>query len=315
MEDHDKKKKSPHLQELEEVFDQRMRRFSAFEILGLTPEGGRKPPEGQASRAGPSEPTPVFDEDTTVADEHTHEFDRHTGGFNRNMGVSDTPPSGGTTHIHGIVGSDTPTHGSDTPMSGSEGPSSVPIESSITSAPTSSDVDRPSHGSSRPSHGSDRPFPGMASAQDPVVVVNKTTTVEKPFPGMGLEDTPMGHPNGLPRGSQRPIDVSQRHTSGSDKPSLAPDTNSRAGRTDHVIIDQVTQLQGLPFADAVTAMQFGNQLGHKAGKVLAYLNTRRAPNHESYTIPVGYGQISGAAGVDTKPPPSFDQIQVWGICW
>jgi hypothetical protein len=78
MEDHDKKKKSPHLQELEEVFDQRMRRFSAFEILGLTPEGGRKPPEGQASRAGPSEPTPVFDEDTTVADEHTHEFDRHT---------------------------------------------------------------------------------------------------------------------------------------------------------------------------------------------------------------------------------------------
>jgi len=46
-------------------------------------------------------------------------------------------------------------------------------------------------------------------------------------------------------------------------------------------------------------MQLGNQLGHKAGKVLAYLNTRRAPNHESYTIPVGYGQISGAAGVDT----------------
>jgi hypothetical protein len=67
--------------------------------------------------------------------------------------------------------------------------------------------------------------------------------------------------------------------------------------------------------EAVTAMQLGNRLGHKAGKVLAYLNTRRAPNHESYTIPVGYGQISGAAGVDTKPPPSFDQIQVWGICW
>jgi hypothetical protein len=45
-------------------------------------------------------------------------------------------------------------------------------------------------------------------------------------------------------------------------------------------------------------MRLGGQLGKKACQVLAYLNTMRSPNHESYTIPVGYGQISGAAGID-----------------
>jgi hypothetical protein len=45
-------------------------------------------------------------------------------------------------------------------------------------------------------------------------------------------------------------------------------------------------------------MQLGHQLGNKARQVLAYLNTVRSPTHESYTLPVGYGQISGAAGID-----------------
>jgi hypothetical protein len=45
-------------------------------------------------------------------------------------------------------------------------------------------------------------------------------------------------------------------------------------------------------------MRLGSQLGKKACQVLAYLNTMRSPNYESYTIPVGYGQISGAAGID-----------------
>src|SRR5262249_62146537 len=45
-------------------------------------------------------------------------------------------------------------------------------------------------------------------------------------------------------------------------------------------------------------MRLGSQLGKKACQVLAYLNTMRSPNHESYTIPVGYGQISTAAGID-----------------
>jgi hypothetical protein len=57
-------------------------------------------------------------------------------------------------------------------------------------------------------------------------------------------------------------------------------------------------LRGLQFADVVTAMHLGTQLGKKARQVLAYLNTMRSGNHESYTIPVGYGQISSATGVD-----------------
>src|SRR5215510_10838492 len=298
MEDHNKKKKSPHLQELEEVFEQRMRRFSAFEILGLTPEGGQKPPEAQAALSRPSESAPVFGEATSGADEHSHELDRRSDGLNTPMGVSDTPMGGSITHIHERARLETPTHGSNTPMGGPAESTYVSLESSTTSALTSTAMDRPSQVSGTPFPESDRPTPGIAPAQDRVVVVNKTTTAEKPIPGAGIDDTPTGYPNGPSRSSQKPIDVSQRHAYGSDKPSSAPDTDSRAGRGGRLIVGQVTQLRGLPFADVVTAMQLGSQLGNKAGKVLAYLNIMRAPNHESYTIPVGYGQISGAAGVD-----------------
>ncbi|MBI3304328.1 MAG: hypothetical protein HYZ72_19860 [Deltaproteobacteria bacterium] len=48
----------------------------------------------------------------------------------------------------------------------------------------------------------------------------------------------------------------------------------------------------------VVATQLGSQLGKKARQVLGYLNGIRSLDHEAYTVPVGYGQISVAAGVD-----------------
>jgi hypothetical protein len=51
-------------------------------------------------------------------------------------------------------------------------------------------------------------------------------------------------------------------------------------------------------ADVVAAVQLGNQLGRKAREVLAYLNTIRSSEYEACTVPVGYGQISAAVGVD-----------------
>lgn len=51
-------------------------------------------------------------------------------------------------------------------------------------------------------------------------------------------------------------------------------------------------------ADVVAAVQLGNELGKKARQVLAYLNAMRSSEHEAYTVPVGYGQISAAVGVD-----------------
>ncbi|HXG22118.1 MAG TPA: hypothetical protein VNN62_23940 [Methylomirabilota bacterium] len=60
-------------------------------------------------------------------------------------------------------------------------------------------------------------------------------------------------------------------------------------------------MPGVPFAMAnvVAATQAGAQLGPKARKVLAYLNTIRSLEHEAYTVPVGYGQISAQVGVDS----------------
>jgi hypothetical protein len=65
-------------------------------------------------------------------------------------------------------------------------------------------------------------------------------------------------------------------------------------------------------------MQLGSQLGRKARQVLAYLSARRSPNHESYTVPVGYGQISGATGVDThylrrKVLPKLAMLGLMGV--
>jgi hypothetical protein len=52
-------------------------------------------------------------------------------------------------------------------------------------------------------------------------------------------------------------------------------------------------------ADVVAATQAGTQIGPKARNVLAYLNTIRSIEHETHTVPVGYGQISAQVGVDS----------------
>jgi hypothetical protein len=51
-------------------------------------------------------------------------------------------------------------------------------------------------------------------------------------------------------------------------------------------------------AEVVAATQLGSQLGTKARRVLAYLNSIRSLDYDAYTVPVGYSHISTAAGVD-----------------
>src|SRR5262249_29178564 len=55
----------------------------------------------------------------------------------------------------------------------------------------------------------------------------------------------------------------------------------------------------LPVPEVVIATQIGAQLGQKAKAVLAYLNSIRSLESQSYTVPVGYSQISSAAQVDS----------------
>jgi hypothetical protein len=289
MEDSDKKKKSPHLQQLEEAFEKRTRRFSAFEVLGLTSEGDQKAKENHPSWSGTSAPASGSDGPASVSDGPPGGSDRHPSGSARHMEVSNTPSyrTSEQSPTQGV--SDTPIGGSNTFITGPHEPTHVSFPHSTDNAYKASSLDASSSVSYRHPHGDDRPTPGVGLSKN-VVVVNKTTTSEKPIPGTGLIDTPM-------RGADTHRPVSAGHRYGSDQLS-APGIDSHPGKVGPTLLGPVTEMRGLPFADVVTAMQLGSQLGKKAREVLAHLNTMRSPNHESYTMPVGYGQISGATGVD-----------------
>ncbi|MBI3801196.1 MAG: hypothetical protein HY268_30020, partial [Deltaproteobacteria bacterium] len=57
-------------------------------------------------------------------------------------------------------------------------------------------------------------------------------------------------------------------------------------------------LGSLGFADVVAATQLGSRLAAKVRLVVGYLNSIRSLEQDAYTVPVGYGQISTAAGID-----------------
>jgi len=200
MERRDRAKKSAHLQELEDVFERRTRRFSPFEVLGLT--GQRDP---QTFKDEEAHPDPEVGLPITP-----------TGGF--------TPPSTGSADI----------------------------------APEVDFLDP----------GVGEPAPGLGKPTRVVVSSTQyTTTRERPNPGMGLPRPPEGY-------IDPPIYGSEKIAGG-----------SQAIGTSRL-------------ADLVAATQVGSRLGAKARQVLGYLNNIRSIEHDSYTVPVGYGQISMAAGVD-----------------
>jgi hypothetical protein len=200
MERRVKEKKSAHLQGLEEVFEQRTRRFSPFEVLGLRAGGDLEARNIEEENQGPP-----------------------PGGLLR-PGGGPTPPTTGPNRS-------TPDTGLVDPEGG-----------------------RPSPGVGRPTR---------------VVVVSKeyTTTTERPSPGLDLPTPQEGVPS--------------TPTSGPEKP--------RGGSH---------EFGSLGFADVVAATQLGSRLAVKVRQVVGYLNSIRSLEQDSYTVPVGYGQISTAAGID-----------------
>jgi hypothetical protein len=135
------------------------------------------------------------------------------------------------------------------------------------SLPASSGSKRPTPEMELEDPGMGRPMPGMGRPTR-VVVINKTTTTEeRPIPGMGLPNP---------------------HRGGSETPThglIGPRGGSQ-------------ELGALGFTDIVAATQLSSRLGVKARQVVGYLNSIRSLEHDSYTVPVGYGQISMAARVD-----------------
>lgn len=170
------------------------------------------------------------------------------------------------------------------------------------------DKNPPMGGSDGPIYGVGRPMPGMGRPTRVVVDTKITTTKGKrPMPGMGLMDPPLGLPNGPAPGSiidnvqilssenarRKQEDSSPRKPSEHSKfldDQSAGDEEFQQGEGEQPSTAQV--------ADLITAAQIGGQIGTKARQVLQYLNSIRSLEHQSYTMPVGYGQISSVASVD-----------------
>ena len=149
--------------------------------------------------------------------------------------------------------------------------------------------DPPISGYIPPVPGVGRPTPG--TGRPTIVVEEENTTTKRPSPGVGLPTPPRG---------------------GSDPPTVEKDTFSAAWPIVNQTFD-VSKQKGskppgieavhrsasvLPLPEIVLATQIGAQLGQKAKAVLGYLNSIRSLESDSYTVPVGYSQISSAAQID-----------------
>jgi hypothetical protein len=276
MDAQSKKKKSAHLKELEETFERHTRRFSPFAVLGLTPheEEPAEPPENAEPISPPATPPPGSEIPPT--------------GFH-------SPPSGSERSAPEEVPERPLPSGPDSPVYGG-GPTNPPPPGSLrpTPEPESSSLllNGADDAQSKPLSGSVGPTPGLGPSQE-VVVVKNTTTQGRSARGAGVSDPPVD-------GAMRPPSGFLTPPSGSDGRggmlSSSPDFHPERVHSESQ--DSVQASNAYHLAEVVAAVQLGNQLGKKACQVLAYLNTMRSAEYEAYTLPVGYGQISAAVGVD-----------------
>jgi hypothetical protein len=119
----------------------------------------------------------------------------------------------------------------------------------------------------------------------------------RPTPGMGLPIPPMEGSEPPPHGSSRPTVSTSQISLSSFIADASEPSAIQVGRT-AVQHPSASGRSIFNVADVVAATQVGAQIGVKARRVLAYFNSIRSLEYEAYTIPVGYGQISTAAGVD-----------------
>lgn len=247
----DKERKSSRLQELEEVFERRTRRFSPFEVLGLKPES---PVDTLSEVSLP--PVTTKEELGEVKGETA----QRTTEAAPPMGVLDPP----------TPGCDSSTPGMGLPTPGVGRPPRVVVDLNIT---TSSKK---------------RPIPGMGL----------------PAPYLGAPDPPMGAPD-------PPISILS-------KKEAEPEIQSE----ENLLFNEPTSVtnpsHAAYVADLVAAAQIGGNIGNKARQVLVYLNSIRSLEYESFTVPVGYGQISSAAGIDQdylrrKVIPKLAMLGLLGI--
>jgi hypothetical protein len=155
--------------------------------------------------------------------------------------------------------------------------------------PPTGEIDPPGYGSGRPIPDTGTPIPGMGKPTKVVVSSNITTTGQnRSRPGMGVP-MPVGG------GSDPPMGQPSRPTPASINDDLQIVNLEKHQQKNSVERPQPSTTQ---VADLIVAAQLGGQIGNKARQVLKYLNNLRSLEHKSYTVPVGYGQISSVASVD-----------------
>jgi hypothetical protein len=265
------KKKSAHLKDLEEVFERHTRRFSPFAVLGLTPdeEEATQSPADSELTSLPATPSPRSDIPPS-------------GSLPPPSGVEKPEPEGGL-EAPSPAGSESPIHmvdPMDPPPPGSYEPTPVMEIATYPEKSASSVWIRPPEGPAGPA-----PRVGPEYKYEVVEVKNTTTQMGRTH-GLSLSGPPMA-------GSQRPSHGSNE--AGGISSNIRDRQREKAHDQSQ---DDAQALNTFRLADVVAAVQLGNQLGRKAREVLAYLNTMRSSEYEAYTLPVGYGQISAAVGVD-----------------
>jgi len=160
----------------------------------------------------------------------------------------------------------------------------------------------PVGGSDPPISGPTRPTPGGGHARPGVdiptkVVVEEITTTYS-NPPIGGSDPPISSPT---RPTSGPISESNNFDPRSLHRASTINNERYVPKASPLIRNPETTLPRTlsSVADIVAATQVASQIGPKARNVLAYLNSIRSLEYESYTVPVGYGQISSQVGVDS----------------
>jgi hypothetical protein len=265
-------KRSAHYQALEAQFEQRTRRFSPFEVLGLTDE----------------------EESSNISTTHTGVGTNHTRVGAHPITTQDTDQTIGKEKNEDRT--------SDTPLSLAE--NSIPA-TAPGSAQTEGDI--PTHMSvdNTNSHvGLTHPHIDPSYTHVDIIhsrVVERSNTADpNPTTLVAVHPTHTEDPS-----THTGVDTS--HTEKLSETSLFEDhaIHEQTG------IERSPEVMGsegdssLPnqsverIHDVFVATNLRSQLGQKARQVLAYLNSIRSVENPAYTVSVGYGQIAASADVSS----------------
>lgn len=285
--------KSSHLKNLENVFEKRVRRFSAFEVLGLENPGGSELSENTVTEYNnlgsnnmeicapgtddtipgigttlPGTPTPIYDKEDAVPDPIIPISATEVP--SKEVEVNNLKVTTSKQKVNSISGMGKPIPETGEDMGGSV----TPMDGSH---PTVGDISISGHVIDDHMHGISKP---MSARSSPIHGNSKTRPV--------TENTMHGDSTSI-HGNKAPVRgaVASSHESENTTPGHGEHTRSSTMTTrDPGKIDLNHN------EDLLIAFKVGSGLGAKSQVVLAYLNNIRSVTNPEFTVPVGYKRIA-----------------------